>query len=57
MEFAAALVLEKSEAFDMCEAMFLAAAELQRFGNREMAHRLRGQIDLLEDRLTPGDAV
>jgi hypothetical protein len=54
MEFAAAIVLSKEEALDLAEAMHLAGQELRRLGNSELAHRLRAQIDLIEDRLTPG---
>lgn len=55
MEFAEAIVLDKGEALDMAEAMHLASQELRLLGNSELAHRLREQIDLIEDRLTPGE--
>lgn len=51
MEFRATIEISKDEALDLAGAVGLAAIELRRNGVFELAHRLDGYVDWLEDLL------
>jgi hypothetical protein len=54
MEFRSEIRLTKDEALDLAGALGLAAVELRRNGVFELAHRLDGYVDWLEDLLVEG---
>lgn len=54
MEFRSEIQLTKDEALDLAGAVGLAAVELRRNGVFELAHRLDGYVDWLEDLLVEG---
>lgn len=55
MEFRDELTLSKEEAFDLAGALHMAAVELRRNGVFELAHRLDGLTDWLEELLIETD--
>lgn len=54
MEFRAEVRVTKDDALDLAGALGLAAVELRRNGVFELAHRLDGYVDWLEDLLAEG---
>ncbi len=54
MEFRAEITLSKDEALDLAGALHMAGIELRRNGIFELAHRLDGLTDWLEELLIDG---
>ena len=55
MDFRDEITLTKDEAFDLAGALHMASVELRRNGVFELAHRLDGLTDWLEELLIEGD--
>lgn len=55
MEFREEITLTKEEAFDLAGALHMASTELRRSGVFELAHRLDGLTEWLEELLIGGD--
>ncbi len=55
MEFREEITLTKDEAFDLAGALHMASTELRRNGVFELAHRLDGLTEWLEELLIGGD--
>jgi hypothetical protein len=50
-QFPEFITFTKDEVMDLAGALWLAAQALRASGDHELAHRLNGQIDMIEDRL------